>query len=271
MKNAKITKQITPRDTKSFNQYLNDVSKKELISQDLEIQLAKQIAAGDLRACDKLIEANLRFVISIAKQFQGRGLDLEDLVSEGNLGLIKAAHKFDPERGMKFITYAVWWIRQSIMESISLNSREVRLPQNQIANLRKIDSAKYQLEQKLERTPESSEIADKIGLDVDKIDSLISISKKSASLDGTIIVGEDLILSDTIACGSQADELVQLMDLKFEVSQKLNKLNPKERQVIQSLFGINCNPLTIVEVANNLELTPERIRQIKKSALKKMG
>lgn len=269
MKNTKITKQITPKDTKSFSQYLNEVSKKDLISGDLEVELATKIQQGDFRACDKLIEANLRFVISIAKQYIGRGLDLEDLVSEGNLGLIKAAHKFDPSRGMKFITYAVWWIRQSILESLAINSREVRLPQNQIANLIKIDRVKSQLEQKLERVPQSSEIADEIGLDQHKIDSLLSISKKSSSLDD--LIGEDILLSDTIASSSQTDDGVIADDLKFIVSQKLERLNSKQRQVIESLFGINSPSLTILEVANKLGVTSERVRQIKNSALKKMA
>ena len=269
--NTKITQSITNRDTQSFNQYLKDVSLIPLIDAEDEVQLAREIKAGDQAACHKLIESNLRFVISIAKQFQGRGLDLEDLVSEGNIGLIKAADKFDETRGMKFITYAVWWIRQSILESIAVNGREVRLPQNQIANLRKIDGAKSELESELQREATPFEIADYLDLDMSKVDQLVVVSKKSKRLDSTLVDDSDTKLSDTLQSESHSDCLVNTEDLANDIRFRLSKLSEKERFVITSLFLDQSGNETLESISNKLGVTKERVRQIKKVALKKMA
>lgn len=269
-KTTKIQQSITNRDSESFSQYLKDVSVKPLITSEQEVELTRLIKSGDKRAKDKLIEANLRFVISIAKQFQGRGLDLEDLVSEGNIGLIKASEKFDETRGMKFITYAVWWIRQSILESLANNSREVRLPQNQIALLRKVDSTRLHLEQLLQRTPTQYEIADYLDIDLDKLDDITLANKSSLRLDSPVSDGEDFQLIDTIGSDSQTDCLVNRTDNKIQISHQLSKLSDRERLVITKLFGIDCQPLTLGEVANIIGVSQERVRQIKVSAVKKM-
>jgi RNA polymerase primary sigma factor len=269
--NNKITQSITNRDTQSFNQYLKDVSTKPLISAEDEVHLATRIKSGDQTACNKLVEANLRFVISIAKQFQGRGLDLEDLVSEGNIGLVKAAHKFDETRGMKFITYAVWWIRQSILESIAVNGREVRLPQNQIANLRKIDVAKSQLQSELQREATPFEIADYLDLDTGKLDQLVVVSKKSKRLDSTLLDDSDTKLSDTLVSDYYTDDLLNAEDLAGDIELRLSKLTEKERFVITGLFLDRSERQTLESISNKLGVSKERVRQIKKLALKKMA
>lgn len=268
---TKITQSITNRDTQSFNLYLKDVANKPLIDAESEVTLAKKIKSGDNNAATKLIEANLRFVISIAKQFQGRGLDLEDLVSEGNIGLIRAAHKFDETRGMKFITYAVWWIRQSILESLAVNGREVRLPQNQIANLRKIDGAKSSLEAQFEREATTFEISDYLDLDPCKVGDLVEVSKKSRRLDSPVCDDSDTKLSDTLLSESETDYLVNKADLENQIQLRLKKLNDKERLVIESLFLKSDSDESLDSISHKLGVSKERVRQIKKAALKKMA
>jgi RNA polymerase primary sigma factor len=271
MSKSKIQQSFTNRDSESFNKYLKDVSNKPLISREEEIELVRRVKGGCELSKTKLIESNLRFVISIAKQFQGRGLDVEDLVSEGNLGLVKACDKFDGERGMKFITYAVWWIRQSIFESLSNNGREVRLPQNQIDNLRKIETAKNNLEQHLQRKPTNYEISEYLNFDLDKLDAITSVSKKSIRLDAPVSDSDDnFSLLDTIQSDDEFDNKLKLEDLKMLVADKLKKLNKIEKFVIVNSFGLGCSEMCLSEIADRLNLSSERIRQIKKAALAKL-
>lgn len=270
MRPLKITQSITHRETESFVKYLESVSKLDLINSDKEIELAKRIKLGDQKATNQLIEANLRFVISVAKQYIGRGLTLEDLVSEGNIGLIKAAEKFDESKGIKFISYAVWWIRQSIIQSLADNSRMIRLPLNQIATLNKIKTAQNDLECQLGRSATSEELSEYLQIDLDKVELSLTSSKPTTSLDMTI--GEDeLTILDTIASSNDTSELVNLSDTKLQVLSLMSKLNQKERLVIEGLFGLRGNEMTLSQLANQLNLSVERVRQIKKSALSKMS
>lgn len=259
---------ITDRSSESFDKYLKDIYPLELISAEREKELSKLIQSGDKGAEKELVESNLRFVVSIAKQYVGRGLDISDLVSEGNLGLIKAAQKFDPSKEIKFITYAVWWIRQSILQSIADNGRMIRLPQNQIRQLNGIKTTYSQLEQELCRTPDISEISEYMDIDIDKIQLSIMGNKKMTSLD--MEIEEDFTLSDTIASDLETDGEMMEESLSQEVYLLLSKLSDREKLVITSLFGIDQNEKTLLELSNILDVTSERIRQIKCEALKKL-
>jgi RNA polymerase primary sigma factor len=269
MRPLKITQSITHRETESFNKYLESVSKLDLITPDIEVELAKRIKLGDQKATDQLIEANLRFVISVAKQYVGRGLTLEDLVSEGNIGLIKAAQKFDESKGIKFISYAVWWIRQSIIQSLADNSRIIRLPVNQIATLNKIKSAQNDLESRLGRPATSEELSEYLQIDLDKIELSLKSSKPVSSLDMTI--GEDdWTILDGIASDSDTSDLVNISDMKLGVLSLMSKLNVRERIIIEGLFGLTGAEKSLGELATELDISVERVRQIKKVALNKM-
>ncbi len=270
-KSTKITQSITNRDSESFNLYLKDINPKSMITPEREIELANQIKQGSQRAQNELVEANLRFVVSIAKQYSGRGLDISDLVSEGNIGLIKAAEKFDATKGIKFISYAVWWIRQSILQSLADNSRSIRLPLNQINSLNKIRECQSNLEQKLMRMPSPSELADELGLDLDKVELSMKSSQYVRSLETPVSYDEDSVtLLDTLSSDSQADEICQVDSLKSEVSSLLNRLSSKERQVIEMSFGIGVREMTLSEISEVLGVGVERCRQIKKVALSKL-
>ena len=270
MRPLKITQSITTKETESFVKYLESVSKLDLISSDKEIELAKRIKRGDQKATNQLVEANLRFVISVAKQYAGRGLTLEDLVSEGNIGLIRAAKKFDDTKGIKFISYAVWWIRQSIIQSLADNSRMIRLPVNQIATLNKIKTAQNELECQLGRVATTQELSEYLQIDLDKVELSLTSSKQTQSLDMTI--GEDeLTPLDTITSDSDTENLTNISDDKIQVLSLMSKLNPRERLVIESLFGLKGSERTLSEIATELGLSQERVRQIKKSALAKMS
>lgn len=270
MRPIKITQSITTRESESFVKYLENVTKCDMISKEEEIELAREIKLGNQKACDKLVKANLRFVISVAKQYVGRGLSLEDLVSEGNIGLIKAAQKFDEERGIKFISYAVWWIRQSIIQSLSDNSRMIRLPNNQIAILNKVKTAQSELEMRFGRQATSEELSNYLDIELDKIDLVIQSSSPTTSLD--LQIGEDdMTLLDTISSDSRCDDLVNQSDLELEISKMLGSLSERERLVITSVFGIDCSQKTLQELAIQLGVTPERVRQIKISGIKKMS
>ena len=271
MKALKITQSITTRETESFNKYLKDVSGLDMINPETEVELTKRIKAGDQKAQDALVKANLRFVISVAKQYVGRGIDIEDLVSEGNLGLIKAAQKFDETRGIKFISFAVWWIRQSILQSIADNSRQVRLPLNQINALNKINQSQSQLEQSLGRKASSSELSEYLGIDQDKIELSLRSGQKSTSLDTPLLDDSDFTLADTIESDDLADSNTLQSDLSSRVSDALNILSDKERFVVCGLFGIGTSEMTLSEIGTKLDLTSERVRQIKNSALKKLS
>lgn len=270
MRPIKITQSITTRESESFVKYLENVTKCDMISKEEEIELAREIKLGNQKACDKLVKANLRFVISVAKQYVGRGLSLEDLVSEGNIGLIKAAQKFDEERGIKFISYAVWWIRQSIIQSLSDNSRMIRLPNNQIAILNKVKTAQSELEMRFGRQATSEELSNYLDIELDKIDLVIQSSSPTTSLD--LQIGEDdMTLLDTISSDSRCDDLVNQSDLELEISKMLGSLSERERLVITSVFGIDTSQKTLQELAIQLGVTSERVRQIKISGIKKMS
>jgi RNA polymerase primary sigma factor len=273
MRQLKITKSITNRDSASLEKYLADIAKEEMISPDEEILLAKKIREGDEVALDRLTRANLRFVVSVAKQYQNQGLTLPDLINEGNLGLIKAATRFDETRGFKFISYAVWWIRQSIMHSISENSRIVRLPVNQLGSLTKINKAFTKLEQEFEREPSLEELAAITELTVDKISDAFRISTRQVSVDAPLLNGEDNSLLDVIQNNEvvQADTMMMNQALKKEIERSLNVLDEKEKDVISLFFGLESDEAyTLEEIGEKYDLSRERVRQIKEKALKKL-
>ena len=273
MRQLKITKSINSRDSASLEKYLADISKEEMISPDEEIVLAKKIREGDEAALDRLTRANLRFVVSVAKQYQNQGLTLPDLINEGNLGLIKAAKRFDETRGFKFISYAVWWIRQSIMQAISEHARIVRLPVNQLGSLTKINKAFTKLEQEYEREPSLEELAEITDLTVDKISDAFRISTRQVSVDAPLLNGEDNSLLDVIQNKEveQADTIMMNQSLKKEIERSLNVLDEKERDVISLFFGLESEePYTLEEIGEKYDLSRERVRQIKEKALKKL-
>lgn len=269
---TKITQSITNRDSESFDKYLKDINPKPMITPEREVELSNRIKNGSLRAKNELVEANLRFVVSVAKQYVGRGLDISDLVSEGNIGLIKAAEKFDATKGVKFISYAVWWIRQSILQSLADNSRTIRLPLNQINSLNKIRECQSKLEQSLNRVPTSLELANELRLDLDKVELSLQSSQYVRSLDTPVSFDEESItLLDTISSDSQSDEVCQLDSLKSEIMSLLLRLNTKERMVIEMSFGLGGkSEMSISEISEVLGVGPERCRQIKKSAIDKL-
>lgn len=269
-KTQKITQSITNRDSESFNKYLADINHKSMITPEREVILSNRIKEGSLRAKNELVEANLRFVVSIAKQYSGRGLDISDLVNEGNIGLIKAAEKFDATKGFKFISYAVWWIRQSILQSLADNSRTIRLPLNQINSLNKIRECQSNLEQSLNRVPTSIEVADKLGLDLYKVELSLGSSQYVKSLDSPI-TNEEVTLLDTISSDSQSDEVCQKESQKIEIMNLLTRLNSKEQMVIEMSFGLGGkSEMTISEISEVLGVGRERCRQIKNSAITKL-
>jgi len=273
MRQLKITKSITNRDSASLEKYLADIAKEEMISPDEEILLAKKIREGDELALDRLTRANLRFVVSVAKQYQNQGLTLPDLINEGNLGLIKAAKRFDETRGFKFISYAVWWIRQSIMHSISEHARIVRLPVNQLGSLTRINKAFTKLEQEFEREPSLEELAAITELTVDKISDAFRISTRQISVDAPLLNGEDNSLLDVIQNNEvvQADTIMMNQALKKEIERSLNVLDEKEKDVISLFFGLESDEAyTLEEIGEKYNLSRERVRQIKEKALKKL-
>ena len=258
MRQLKITKSITNRDSASLEKYLSDISKEEMISAEEEIALAKKIREGDEVALDRLTRANLRFVVSVAKQYQNQGLTLPDLINEGNLGLIKAAKRFDETRGFKFISYAVWWIRQSIMQSISEHSRIVRLPVNQLGSLTKINKAFTKLEQEFEREPSLEELAEITELTVDKISDAFRISTRQVSVDAPLLNGEDNSLLDVLQNKEvvQADTIMMNHAMKSEIERSLNVLDDKERDVITLFFGLTSEePYTLEEIGEKYDLS----------------
>ncbi len=270
MRPLKITQSITNRETPSFEKYLQEVSKLDLITPEREVELARLIKSGSQKAMNELVNSNLRFVISVAKQYAGRGMSVEDLVSEGNIGLIKAAEKWDETRGIKFISYAVWWIRQSILQSLADNSRSIRLPLNQINSLNKINSAFAQLEQEFGRTPTIYELSEYLQIEEEKIELSLISSKKITSLDLPVGEEEDFTLLDTISSDEMADDLINKIDLNSSLMYNISKLSDKEQKVIINLFGIGVYPKTPNELAMEMDITSERIRQIKNGAISKM-
>ena len=273
MRQLKIIKSITNRNTASLDKYLQEIGREELITAEEEVQLARRIKAGDKQALEKLTKANLRFVVSVAKQYQNQGLSLPDLINEGNVGLIKAASRFDETRGFKFISYAVWWIRQSILQALAEQSRIVRLPLNQVGSLNKIRKVSTKLEQKFERRPSAGEIAKEMDVSEHKIDSAMKISTRAVSMDAPIIPDEDTKLIDlmTPADSHGTDEELMQESLRREIERSLSTLSEKERDVINMYYGIGMNHgLTLEEIGTKFDLTRERVRQIKEKAIRRL-
>ena len=272
MRQLKITKSITNRESASLDKYLQEIGREELVSPEEEVELAQRIRQGDQVALEKLTRANLRFVVSVAKQYQNQGLSLPDLINEGNLGLIKAAEKFDETRGFKFISYAVWWIRQSILQALAEQSRIVRLPLNQVGSLNKINKALGRFEQVNERQPSTQELADMIDIPKDKIDDTLRVSGRHVSMDAPFVDGEDNSLLDVLPNDDSpmADRGLNKESLSTEVERALQVLTPREREIIKCFFGIGCQEMTLEEIGENLDLTRERVRQIKEKAIRKL-
>ena len=269
----KITKQFTNRESQSLDKYLQEIGKVELLSLEDEIQLAIKIRKGDRSAFEQLTKANLRFVVSVAKQYQNQGLSLGDLINEGNLGLIKAAKRFDETRGFKFISYAVWWIRQSILQALAEQSRIVRLPLNRVGALNKIGKAYNSLEQEYEREPNSSELAKELQMDVDEVVEALKISGRHISMDAPFTQGEENRLLDVIENEEHPapDHLLMSESLKAEIERILSTLSDREAEVIKFYFGLNKeHSLTLEEIGERFNLTRERVRQIKEKAIRRL-
>ena len=274
MRQLKITQTFTNRDSQSLEMYFNEISKVDLLTTEEEVELAKRIKKGDKAALDKLTKANLRFVVSVAKQYQNRSLSLNDLINEGNLGLVKAAQRFDETRGFKFISYAVWWIRQSIMQALAEQSRIVRLPLNRTGALNRIKTVASELEQKYEREPTSEELAAILEMDSKEVTNTLLAGSKQLSVDAPFTEGESNSLLDVLE-NNDADEtdqdLAYTSSLKIEMERALSTLTERERQVIRMFFGIGTEePLSLEQIGEILDLTRERVRQIKEKALKKL-
>jgi RNA polymerase primary sigma factor len=274
MRQLKITKSITNRESQSLDKYLQDIGREELITAEEEVELARKIKQGDQRALEKLTRANLRFVVSVAKQYQNQGLTLPDLINEGNLGLIKAAQKFDETRGFKFISYAVWWIRQSILQALAEQARIVRLPLNQVGSLNKINKAFSKLEQEFERQPSAEELAEALEVPEDKIKESLNVSGRHVSMDAPLSTSEDGgTLMDVMANSDspKADHSLMAESLQKEIERSLSTLTDKEREIIRLFFGIGMNHgLTLEEIGAKFNLTRERVRQIKEKAIRRL-
>jgi RNA polymerase primary sigma factor len=273
MRQLKISKSITNRETASLDKYLQDIGREELITAEEEVELARRIKSGDDKALDKLVKANLRFVVSVAKQYQNQGLSLPDLINEGNLGLIKAAQRFDETRGFKFISYAVWWIRQSILQALAEQSRLVRLPLNQVGSLNKIKKATSRLEQEFERPPSVEEIARKLDIPEHKLDKALRITTRYVSMDAPIAEDEDTKFLDVFVSedAPRTDNNLMRESLNKEIQRSLSTLTEKERDVINLYYGIGMNHgLTLDEIGAKFNLTRERVRQIKEKAIRRL-
>ena len=273
MRQLKISKSITNRESASLDKYLQEIGHEELLTTDEEVELAQRIRKGDKRALERLTKANLRFVVSVAKQYQNQGLSLPDLINEGNVGLIKAAEKFDETRGFKFISYAVWWIRQSILQAIAEQSRLVRLPLDQVGSVNKIARELNRFEQEHERKPSVDEIAERVDLPEDKIADAMKANSRHVSMDAPIADGEDSSMIDFLAGGDSSNTVRELAieSLKAEVSRILKLLSDKEQKVVRAFFGIDGSPeMTLDEIGEKYNLTRERVRQIKEKALRRL-
>jgi RNA polymerase primary sigma factor len=272
MRQLKITKSITNRESESLEKYLQEIGREDLLTTDEEVELAQRIRKGDRKALDKLTKANLRFVVSVAKQYQNQGLSLSDLINEGNLGLIKAAEKFDETRGFKFISYAVWWIRQSILQAIAEQSRIVRLPLNQVGSVNKINRMLSKFEQENERRPSVDEISEQTDLPEDKVGEAMLANTRHVSVDAPFIDGEDNSLLDVLVNDDAplADRQLVAESLRSEISNVLQTLNERERSVIKAFYGIGEPEMTLEEIGNKYGLTRERVRQIKEKAIRRL-
>jgi RNA polymerase primary sigma factor len=272
MRQLKITKSITNRESASLDKYLQEIGKEELITVEEEVELAQRIRKGDRQALEKLTRANLRFVVSVAKQYQNQGLSLPDLINEGNLGLIKAAEKFDETRGFKFISYAVWWIRQSILQALAEQSRIVRLPLNQVGSLNKINKAFSKFEQENERTPSPDELAELLDLPKEKVVDTLRVSGRHVSVDAPFVEGEDNSLIDVLENPDSpiADGKLISESLSKEIDRALATLTSRERDIIKLFFGIGFSDMTLEEIGDKFGLTRERVRQIKEKAIRRL-
>jgi RNA polymerase primary sigma factor len=273
MRQLKISKQITNRESQSLDKYLQEIGKVDLVSAEVEVELARRIREGDQVALEKLTKANLRFVVSVAKQYQNNGLTLGDLINEGNLGLIKAAGRFDEKRGFKFISYAVWWIRQSIMQALAEQSRIVRLPLNRIGSLTKISKTFSDLEQKFQREPSAQEVAEVIGVTAEEVTHSLKIAGRHVSVDAPFSQGEDGSLLDVLSDVNESNPESEMMaeSLILEVQRSLTALTTREAEVISLYFGLNgTQAMTLEEIAHKFDLTRERVRQIKEKATRRL-
>ena len=272
MRQLKITKSITNRESASLDKYLQEIGREELISVQEEVELAQRIKKGDKAALEKLTKANLRFVVSVAKQYQNQGLSLPDLINEGNLGLIRAAQKFDETRGFKFISYAVWWSRQSILQALAEQSRIVRLPLNQVGSLNKITKEMSRFEQENERRPSTEELAARLDMDVSKVSDTLQGSGRHISVDAPFVEGEDNSLLDVLSNDDSpmADASLNRESLSKEVDRALKQLVDRERDILKMFFGIGCQEMTLEEIGEKFDLTRERVRQIKEKAIRRL-
>lgn len=273
MRQLKISKSITNRESASLDKYLQEIGREDLISVEEEVELAQAIKRGDRKALEKLTRANLRFVVSVAKQYQNQGLSLPDLINEGNLGLIKAAEKFDETRGFKFISYAVWWIRQSILQALAEQSRIVRLPLNQVGTLNKIIKAQQKFEQENERRPSSAELAKELDIAEDKIADTMKVSGRHISVDAPFVEGEDNSLLDVLVNEDtpNTDKLLINESLAVEIERALSTLTEREAEIVKLFFGIaGCQEMTLEEIGDKFGLTRERVRQIKEKAIRRL-
>ena len=273
MRQLKITKQVTNRETASLDKYLQEIGKVDLITAEEEVELAQKIRAGDTNALDKLTKANLRFVVSVAKQYQNQGLTLPDLINEGNLGLIKAAKRFDETRGFKFISYAVWWIRQSILQALAEQSRIVRLPLNKIGSINKINKMYAFLEQANERVPSAEEIAIELDMTVSDVKESMKNSGRHVSMDAPLVEGEDSNLYDVLRSGESPNPDRNLLheSLRTEIERALETLTPREADVVRLYFGLGeKHAMTLEEIGETFDLTRERVRQIKEKAIRRL-
>lgn len=275
MRQLKITKQVTNRETASLDKYLQEIGRVELITADEEVELAKRIKSGDRAALERLTKANLRFVVSVSKQYQNQGLSLPDLINEGNLGLIKAAERFDETRGFKFISYAVWWIRQSILQALAEQARIVRLPLNKIGTINKINRAYSELEQQLERPPSADELAEFLECTPEEVKQSLANNGRHISMDAPLIEGDessssmyDVLLNDSMP-GPEKELVVE--SLRKDIERSLSTLTPREGDVIRLYYGLNGkHPLTLEEIGERFDLTRERVRQIKEKAIRRL-
>ena len=272
MRQLKISKSITNRESASLDKYSQEIGKEDLISADEEVELAQKIRKGDHESLEKLTRANLRFVVSVAKQYQNQGLSLPDLINEGNLGLIRAAEKFDETRGFKFISYAVWWIRQSILQALAEQSRIVRLPLNQVGALNKINKALAKFEQENERMPSVEELANETNMPKEKIADSLRVSGRHVSIDAPFVEGEDNSLLDVIANpdSPRADNGLMEESLRREIDRALATLSDRERDIVRLFFGLGCQEKTLEEISEEFKLTRERVRQIKEKAIRRL-
>ena len=273
MRQLKITKQVTNRETASLDKYLQEIGKVELITADEEVELAQRIRQGDMAALEKLTKANLRFVVSVSKQYQNQGLSLPDLINEGNLGLIKAARRFDETRGFKFISYAVWWIRQSILQALAEQSRIVRLPLNKIGSINKINNTYAKLEQEFEREPNAEEIAEVLDLTEAEVKESMKNAGRHVSMDAPLVQDEDNNMYDVLKSDEVVTPETQLLyeSLRKEIDRAISTLTQREADVVRLYFGLNGgHPMTLEEIGEKFDLTRERVRQIKEKAIRRL-